>query len=238
MPSNGSTPRTPAANGSAAQTAYIQLKNLIVNLDLPPGSVLREADLQEQVGVGRTPLRDAFQRLAHEGMLRIYPRRAIVVAKLGLSEVRQIYEVRLVLEPAAASLAAEHISSAEAGALRKLEVDLRAAAERSDVRAFLEADQVFHRAVAEYAQNPLLFDYVDHVQTLNLWLWNMYFSSQSARSGDLFAHEAIVAALAAADGRAAAAAMHEHVVRSKKQLLIGLSRAERAGPASSLRLSS
>jgi DNA-binding GntR family transcriptional regulator len=171
-------------------------------------------------------------------MLRVYPRRAIVVAKLGLSEVRQIFEVRLALEPAAAALAAEHISAAEARGLRKLEADLRAAADRSDVHSFLEADQEFHRAVAEHAQNPLLFDYVDHVQTLNLWLWNMYFSAHPARSSDLFAHEAIVDALIAADGPAAATAMHDHVVRSKKQLLSGLGRADRGAPEPILRLSS
>jgi DNA-binding GntR family transcriptional regulator len=202
------------------------VRDLIVNLELPPGSALREADLQQQVGVGRTPLRDAFQRLAQEGMLRIYPRRAIVVAKLGLPEVRQIFEVRLALEPAAAALAAERLTAPEANALCALEADLRAAAERSDVTTFLEADQVFHRAVAHNAQNPLLAEYVDHVQTLNLWLWNMYFSTHDARSSDLFGHQAIVEALLAGDPRAASSAMHDHVVNSKKQLLTGLGRAE------------
>src|ERR1700674_5536981 len=106
----GATEAAGATNGSAAHAAYGRLRDLIVNLDLPPGSALREADVQVQIGVGRTPLRDAFQRLAQEGMLRIYPRRAIVVAKLGLPEMRQIYEVRLALEPAAAALAAERLT--------------------------------------------------------------------------------------------------------------------------------
>jgi DNA-binding GntR family transcriptional regulator len=203
------------------------LRDRIVNLDLLPGTALREADLQQQVGVGRTPLRDAFQRLAQEGMLRIYPRRAIVVAKLGLPEMRQIFEVRLALEPAAAALAAERVSAPQASALCRLEADLRAAAERSDVATFLDADQIFHRAIAQYAQNPLLAEYVDHVQTLNLWLWNMYFSTNRARSSDLFGHQAIVDAMLANNGGAAAAAMHDHIVNSKKQLLTGLGRAER-----------
>jgi DNA-binding GntR family transcriptional regulator len=218
----GITAPAAATNGSASHAAYARLRDLIVNLDLPPGSALREADLQQQVGVGRTPLRDAFQRLAQEGMLRIYPRRAIVVAKLGLPEVRQIFEVRLALEPAAAALAAERITPSQAAALCSLETDLREAAERSDVTAFLETDQIFHRTIAYDADNPLMAEYVDHVQTLNLWLWNMYFRAHRSRGGDLFGHFAIVEALLAGDSRAATSAMHDHIVNSKRQLLMGL----------------
>jgi DNA-binding GntR family transcriptional regulator len=209
-------------NGSASHAAYARVRDLIANLDLPPGSALREADLQQQVGVGRTPLREAFQRLAHEGMLRIYPRRAIVVAKLGLPEVRQIFEVRLALEPAATALAAERMTPAQAHALSDLETELRAATDRSDVKTFLETDQVFHRTIARNAGNPLLAEYVEHVQTLNLWLWNTYFRAQRAHRSGLFAHQAIVDALLVGDGPTASAAMHDHIVTSKRQLLMGL----------------
>jgi DNA-binding GntR family transcriptional regulator len=220
----GSASKTGSAahTGSASNAAYARLRDLIANLDLPPGSALREADLQQQVGVGRTPLREAFQRLAHEGMLRIYPRRAIVVAKLGLPEVRQIFEARLALEPAAAALAAERITPDEASALCNLETDLRAAVDRSDVKTFLGIDQVFHRTVAHTAENPLLAEYVEHVQTLNLWLWNTYFRTHRARRSNLFGHQAIVDALLAGNGPTASAAMHDHIVNSKRQLLTGL----------------
>jgi DNA-binding GntR family transcriptional regulator len=209
-------------NGSASHAAYARLRDLIANLDLPPGSALRETDLQQQVGVGRTPLREAFQRLAHEGMLRIYPRRAIIVAKLGLPEVRQIFEVRLALEPAAAALAAERMTPAQARALSDLETELRTAADRSDVKTFLETDQVFHRTIAHNAENPLLAEYVEHVQTLNLWLWNTYFRAQRGHRGGLFGHQAIVDALLVGDGPSASAAMHDHIATSKRQLLMGL----------------
>lgn len=221
---NGSGTNEPSAamDGSASHAAYARLRDLIVNLDLPPGSALREADLQQVVGVGRTPLRDAFQRLAHEGMMRIYPRRAIVVAKLGLPEVRQIYEVRLALEPAAAALAAERITPAHANELSELDAELREAASRSDVKAFLETDQVIHRTIAHRAENPLLAEYVEHVQTLNLWLWNTYFRTHRAHRSGLFDHHAIVDALLVRNGPRASSAMHDHIVKSKRQLLMGL----------------
>ena len=86
----------------------------------------------------------------------------------------------------------------------------------------METDQTFHRTIAYDAANPLMAEYVDHVQTLNLWLWNMYFRAHKSRGGDLFGHFAIVEALLAGESAAAASAMHDHIVNSKRQLLMGL----------------
>lgn len=210
-----------AKDATIAQQAYLQLKERVVSLALPPGSTIHEADLQQELGIGRTPLRDALQRLAHDGMLRIYPRRAIVVAKLGLSEIRQLFEARLALEPAAAALAAQRITPAQIEALRGLDVELRHSRQRPDAAQFLRTDQIFHREVSGFAQNALLAEYIDHVQTLNVWMWNSYFETHGVRRGDLFAHEPIVEALIAGDARGAEVAMREHIASSKEQLLTG-----------------
>jgi DNA-binding GntR family transcriptional regulator len=206
---------------TAAQLTYIRLKNLIVSLELRPGSTLRESELQERLGVGRTPLRDALHHLAHDGMLRIYPRRAVVVAQLGISQIREIFEVRLALEPAAAALAAERRTPSELSTLVQLSTELRASRERPDASKFLEADRVFHGSLAQYAQNTLLVAYIERLQVLNVWLWNMYFETCGVRHTDLFAHEPIIEALAAAQPKAAENAMREHILRSKEQLLTG-----------------
>ena len=196
-----------------AQRAYLHVKELIVTLTLAPGATVREADLQQRLGLGRTPLREALHRLAHEGMLHIYPRRAIVVATLGMAEVR------LALETASASLAAERVTDQELAALRALGARLRESRAEVDVSRFLHADQAFHQAIARYARNALLADYIEHVQGLNLWLWHIYFRACPARGADLFAHDPIIAALAAHDAPAAAAAMGDHIRQSKEQLL-------------------
>jgi len=202
-----------------AQRAYLHVKELIVTLALAPGATVREADLQQRLGLGRTPLREALHRLAHEGMLHIYPRRAIVVATLGMAEVRQLFEVRLALETASASLAAERVTDQELAALRALGARLRESRAEVDVSRFLHADQAFHQAIAQYARNALLAEYIEHVQGLNLWLWHIYFRACPARGADLFAHDPIIAALAAHDAPAAAAAMGDHIRQSKEQLL-------------------
>jgi DNA-binding GntR family transcriptional regulator len=206
---------------TAANLAYIRLKNLIVSLELRPGSTLRESELQERLGVGRTPLRDALHHLAHDGMLRIYPRRAVVVAQLGMSQIREIFEVRLALEPAAAALAAERRTPSELAALVQLSTELRASRERPDASKFLEADRVFHGSLAQYAQNTLLVAYIERLQVLNVWLWNMYFETCGVRHTDLFAHEPIIEAVGAAHPKLAENAMREHILRSKEQLLTG-----------------
>ncbi len=209
-------------DGTLAQQAYLELKRRILSLALPPGSTIRDVDLQQQLGLGRTPLRDALQRLTHDGLLRIYPRRTIMVPKLGITEVRELFEVRLALEPAAAALAARRVSAADVEVISALGETLRRARELPDADAFLDADQVFHRAVSKFSRNALLVDYVDRLQTLNLWLWNMYFDSHAVSRADLFAHEPIVEALARRDASAAKAAMHDHIASSREQLLAGL----------------
>jgi len=221
MVTNGLASRVEPEDATIAQRAYLELKQRIVSLGLPPGSTIREADLQRQLDIGRTPMRDALQRLAHDRLLRIYPRRTIVVPKLGLPEVRELFEVRLALEPAAAALAAERLTGPDLHTLRALADELRAAREQPDATAFLSADQVFHRAVAGFSQNALLSEYIDHLQTLNVWLWNMYFAHHPVRRADLFAHEPIVEALLTTDARAAEAAMRQHIGGSKEQLLAG-----------------
>jgi DNA-binding GntR family transcriptional regulator len=105
---------------SAAHAAYLRLRELIVTLQFAPGSTIVESDLERLLGVSRTPVREALQRLAHDGLLHIYPRRAIGVAKLGLSETREIFEVRVALEVTAAGLAAERRSEADLARLHNL----------------------------------------------------------------------------------------------------------------------
>jgi DNA-binding GntR family transcriptional regulator len=222
MIANGVMRVADSEDTTLAQQAYVNLKQRIVSLALAPGATISESDLQLQLGVGRTPLRDALLRLTHDGLLRIYPRRAIVVPKLGLAEIRELFEVRLALEPAAAALAAERLTGPELERFRQLAAELHKSRQQPDAKTFLDADQKFHRAVASFSRNALLAEYIDHLQTLNLWLWNQYFDAHAVRRADLFAHEPIIEALLVADARSAQLAMSEHIAGSKEQLLAGL----------------
>jgi DNA-binding GntR family transcriptional regulator len=124
-----------------------------------------------------------------------------------------------VLEPAAASLAAQRAADHDRERLKALGVDLRAGRDRADATAFLRADQVFHRAVARSTRNAVLADDIDHLLTLNLWLWHVHFEARGVQRDALFAHDPIIEAIVHGDARSAEAAMREHIQCSKQQLL-------------------
>src|SRR5882757_1831074 len=91
---------------SLAEKAYHAIRNLIVSLQLAPGAVIDERELMEGLGIGRTPVREALRRLAHEGLVEVYPRRGMFVTGVDVRELARLSEVRAVLEPEAARLAA------------------------------------------------------------------------------------------------------------------------------------
>ena len=91
---------------SLSEEAYTQLRSMIVRLDFVPGDVLREDDLQDQLGIGRTPIREALQRLEREHFVNVVPRQGIFVTGIDVGELSMLFETRSVLEPYAARLAA------------------------------------------------------------------------------------------------------------------------------------
>ena len=91
---------------SLSEQAYGQLRRMIVRLDFAPGDVLREDALQDTLGMSRTPIREALQRLAREHFVTVIPRRGMFVSGIDVSELGLLFETRSVLEPYAARLAA------------------------------------------------------------------------------------------------------------------------------------
>jgi DNA-binding GntR family transcriptional regulator len=221
--SSGTTNQVESSQwSSAADDAYVAIKSMIIDLELQPGATIIESDLMRVLGVGRTPVREALGYLARDGLLHIYPRRAIVVAKLGVPEIQQIFEMRLVLEPSAACLAARRITPSDLAELVELTDQLRRLRDQVNAAEFLKLDLAFHHRVASVSRNTYLRTGAHHILTLNLWLWNSYFTAHGTAGTDLFTHERIVDAIARRDGTAATTAMREHILRSKEHLLAGL----------------
>src|SRR6266436_2032040 len=98
---------------SLAEKAYHAIRDLIVSLQLAPGAVIDERELMEELGIGRTPVREALRRLAHEGLVEVYPRRGMFVTGVDVRELARLSEVREVLEPEAARLAAERATETD-----------------------------------------------------------------------------------------------------------------------------
>src|SRR2546427_8189935 len=105
---------------SQSEAAYLLIRDRILTLDLPPGSLVHEARLREELAIGRTPIREALQRLAHEKLVRSVPHRGTFVTDVNITDLARITEVRMVLEGHAARLAAERCTAADRVAIREL----------------------------------------------------------------------------------------------------------------------
>src|SRR5260370_11663354 len=98
---------------SQSEEAYLRIRDRIVSLDMPPGSVVNEGRLRGELKIGRTPIREALQRLARENLVRSLPHRGTFVTDVNITDLARITEVRVVLESHAARLAAERLSTTD-----------------------------------------------------------------------------------------------------------------------------
>ena len=199
----------------AADDADRQIRTLIVQGTLRPGQFINEQDLVDHLGIGRTPIREAIQRLALQHLVEVFPRRGIAVTKLGLDDIQAIFEARETIEERTAQLAAVRRSDEEAAELSALGKQIRSASTRDDFGVFLDVDQRLHHLIAYAARNEILAEIADHLLMLSDWVWHQYFFRHGSNPSDYFNHEPIVRAVVDRDPDAAAAAMREHVDHSR-----------------------
>lgn len=133
--------------------AYNRLEERIVTLKLAPGAVLSEQVLSAELGIGRTPIREALQRLAREGLVLVLPRKAIIVTETDPAKQLLVLEVRRELERLLARASAERASVPERARFQAIADGMEAAAEASDDIAFMRLDRELNALLAEAAHN-------------------------------------------------------------------------------------
>ena len=133
--------------------AYRELEEEIITLRIPPGAVVSEALLSERFGVGRTPVREALQRLAREGLVVIMPRRGVVVSEIDVSAQLRLLEVRRELERLMARGAAQRASKPQRRRFQEIAAGMDQAAKRADALAFMRWDREFNLLLLEAAGN-------------------------------------------------------------------------------------
>jgi DNA-binding GntR family transcriptional regulator len=195
---------------SLADQAYQQLKQLIVRLDLAPGTVASEEELQARTGLGRTPVREAIQRLSRDQLVSVIPRRGVLVSPIDLGDLALLYESRSILEPYVHELAAARGSEAHWSLMERA---LDAADERGDAdwTALLDADRICHEQVWAAADNRFLTQTLDLLYSQSERLWHRYVRDVSDLRSALAEHRAVLAALRRGDGGAAASLIAGHV---------------------------
>jgi DNA-binding GntR family transcriptional regulator len=194
---------------SLAEKAYVAIRRLIVTLELGPGSVINERELVEQLGIGRTPVREALRRLAQEGLVEVYPRRGMFVTDVDVRKLAFVSEVRVALEPEAARLAAERATDPERAELQELLDELDAAG--ADDHALMALDERIHRAVYRCARNDLLATTLEQYYVLALRIWTIALDRQHELNDAVQGHRALLEAIHDGDGERAAATMRAHV---------------------------
>ena len=191
---------------SLADKAYHAIRDLIVSLELAPGAVIDERALVDELGMSRTPVREALMRLAQEQLVEVYPRRGMFVTSVDVRDLARLSEVRAALEPEAARLAAERATEAE-------RADLAALADAIDAGSddLMALDGRIHRAVYRAAHNDLLAGTLEQYYVLALRIWSIAGERAHELEEAVEAHRDLLDAIVEGDGERAAATMRAHV---------------------------
>jgi DNA-binding GntR family transcriptional regulator len=202
--------------GSLTERAYVELRDRIVSLSLPPGSPLVEDALMAELGIGRTPIREAIKRLALEDLVTIYPRRGTFVSEIEITDLAQISDVRLQLEAHAAYRAAQNATAAdrdEADALRH-ELD----APQSTAEELMRLDARIHRFVYRCSGNPYLVSTLERYLNLSLRIWYRVIDRLPHLEGSVYEHRDLLAAVRDGDAERARELASAHVETFEREI--------------------
>jgi DNA-binding GntR family transcriptional regulator len=209
---------TLAADGvelRASEIAYNELLERIVDLRLPPGSVINEKAMGSELGLGRMPIREAIARLATGRFLTVLPRRGAVVSPIGVADVLDMFEAREAIECGVVYIVAERATPAELATLRDLVARADNARAGTDHEIYLRTDHAVHAYLVHMVHNGLLQDAADRLLLHNLRFWHLYWSSRPAQPSTMMSHSHLVEALEAHDPEDAARAMRSHLQASR-----------------------
>jgi DNA-binding GntR family transcriptional regulator len=180
-----STPAAPIAEPHDDETltdrAYRLIEELIVTLALPPGTILSEQSLAQRLGIGRTPIREALQRLARDGLVVILPRRGILVSQINLKTQMRLLEVRRELERLMARGAAERATPEEIAKFSAIARDMRTASDQADDMTFMRLDRALNELVSQAARNEFAARAMGLMHGLSRRFWYQHYRE----AGDL-----------------------------------------------------
>ncbi len=207
--------------GQLRVDAVETIRKMILSGRLPPGERLREVALSQELGMSRTPIREAFRTLAAEGLVDLLPNRSVVVSVPDKSEAADVFTVLGALEALAGQLACRRITPEQIEILGELQDDLAAYFEKSDRLSYLEANRLIHEQIVEAANSPSLLlawrlllpraERARHVSTLDHDRWAEAFQE----------HREINAAIAARDENLLKQLLENHFAKGVESMKKG-----------------
>jgi DNA-binding GntR family transcriptional regulator len=191
--------------GTLAGQAYDALEAQLVSLRWKPGTAVQEIALAEAVGIGRTPVREAVQKLAAHGLLQVMPRKGLIIAPLQRSELRQVIEARRVLERLLVVKAAERAGPQQRRALAGLSVEIADAGD--DLEHFMELDRALDQEIGQAGANPYLISALAPLHAHCRRLWYLQRGRLDLPQAALL-HSVLAQAISGADGSGAIRALN------------------------------
>lgn len=209
----------PIARRPLHAAAIDRLREAIVRGELAPGTRLNERVLATQLGISRTPLREAFKLLANEGLAELLPNRGAIVTPIHAERIEQTLRVMGALEALVGELVCQNASDSEIANIRALHFEMRAAHARGDLRAYFDHNQAIHLALVQATGNSVLLQTYrqlnDNVRRVR------YMANLSASRWEVAVaeHEAILQALTARDGTRLKELLSSHLAQKTAAVL-------------------
>jgi DNA-binding GntR family transcriptional regulator len=198
---------------SLADRAYEGIRDRLVMLDIRPGEPLNDAALAQELGTGRTPVREALKRLESDRLVVAYPRRGTFATAVDITDLAHISEIRAELEPLAAARAARTASEAGRAHLAGLVEEVAGLEARiSDRREILRRDVHIHREIYRAAGNPHLEDILVRQDNLATRIWCLFLDRLPTIAGHVGEHVALLEAIVEGDAEKASRLALDHVV--------------------------
>lgn len=201
------------------EMVYEELKMQILTGGIIPGTRMMEVELAEEMGVSRTPIREAIRKLEKEGLVTIEPRRGAYASRISTDDMVEILEVRQDLEGLAAELAASRMDEERRAQLEDIAKNYNEAVEAGDMDSMIKYDTSFHRLIVDSCNNKILVHMVEQLQELVLRFRYIYYDNFKRAEHMPEEHRAILDAIGEKDAAKARAAADVHIYRLK-QLVI------------------
>jgi DNA-binding GntR family transcriptional regulator len=216
---------TSAASGEApsfAEQAYEIIRDRLVMLEIRPGAPINDDQLGRDLGLGRTPVREALKQLERERLVVAYPRRGTFATEVNITDLGHISEVRQQLEPAAAAAAARRANADDRDVLRALGTEL-GSAERTSVSVdLMRLDMQVHRAIYAATHNPYLEDTLVHYDNLATRIWCLFLSRLPDLAGHVGEHSDLLHAIVEGQADRAAELAAAHVAHFERAIRAAL----------------
>ncbi len=200
------------------EIVFETLREAIINATLKPGERLMEIQLAEEMGVSRTPVREAIRKLELEGFVVMVPRKGAYVADISTKDIADVFEIRAALEGLAAGLAAERITEEELDQLERILVKIGECVNNNDLEKLIEVDGEFHDTLFKATRNERLVQIVSNLREQIQRFRTASLSIPGRMKYALEEHKKIVEAVSERNVELAQALAREHIENAENSM--------------------